>query len=195
MSIKPTKRDLSSQRTRELIIDAAEKLFYQYGFETTSVKEVATEAGVTTGALYYHFKNKGDLVRAIFGRHDLNFEKLSASFAQSDKPLDDIVFFLADFMVDRIEEDGIDFTRQRIFNFFRFDTTTGFDDTLRTIIRRGIELGCFNAEYSEDDLYDCLSAVHRGAVYQFSVSADPVDLRDLISRRLHMTLKGLSSTK
>ncbi len=195
MSIKPTKRELSARETKERIIDAAERLFYKFGFETTSVKEVAAEAGVTTGALYYHFKNKGDLVRAIFNRHDLHFGELGKRFSTSETPLKDLVYFLSEYMVNRVEADGIEFTRQRIFNFFRFDATSGFDATLLIIIRRGIELNCFKSGYTEEELLDCLSAVHRGAVYQYCVSATPVDLRKLISQRLHLTLDGVALEK
>lgn len=195
MAITPTKRELHSQETRKNIVDVAEKLFYQYGYKPVSVKEIAAAAGVTTGALYHHFKNKDDLIMAVFQRHDLSFGKLLERFDNSEDPIEDIVVFLSDVMVQRIEDDGMEFTQQRVLHLFKFDRVTGFDACLRSLIKRGLELDCFHPELSEDDLFDCLAAVYRGAVYQYCVSATPVDLRELTERRLRLTLEGVALSR
>ncbi|MEA2059080.1 MAG: TetR family transcriptional regulator [Thermodesulfobacteriota bacterium] len=50
-----------AEKTRLSLIDAALVLFYEKGFARTSLKEIADQAGVTRGAVYWHFKNKNDL--------------------------------------------------------------------------------------------------------------------------------------
>ncbi|MFO7750837.1 MAG: TetR family transcriptional regulator [Desulfobacteraceae bacterium] len=50
-----------AEKTRLSIIDAALALFYEKGFATTSLEQIASQAGVTRGAVYWHFKNKNDL--------------------------------------------------------------------------------------------------------------------------------------
>ncbi|KLN96006.1 multidrug efflux transporter transcriptional repressor AcrR [Moellerella wisconsensis] len=47
--------------TRQEIIDAAIKTFSERGVSTTSLADIAKAAGVTRGAIYWHFKNKADL--------------------------------------------------------------------------------------------------------------------------------------
>ncbi len=49
---------------RQLILDAAARLFYEQGIEATSAEQVAEAAGVTKRALYYHFASKAHLVQA-----------------------------------------------------------------------------------------------------------------------------------
>jgi AcrR family transcriptional regulator len=49
---------------RDAILDAAKKLFYAHGLESISVDTIASQAGVTKRALYYHFPSKHDLVLA-----------------------------------------------------------------------------------------------------------------------------------
>ena len=57
-----------AQETRERILDAAEDVFYDKGVSNTSLNDVAQAAGVTRGAIYWHFKNKSDLFDAMCRR-------------------------------------------------------------------------------------------------------------------------------
>lgn len=54
--------------TRERLLDAAQARFREHGVTRTSLAEVATEAGMTRGAVYWHFKDKADLFRAMCDR-------------------------------------------------------------------------------------------------------------------------------
>lgn len=51
--------------TRTLLIAAAYKVLAQKGYEATSIKEIAREAGVAPGLIHYHFANKEELLLAV----------------------------------------------------------------------------------------------------------------------------------
>jgi AcrR family transcriptional regulator len=53
---------------RERILDEARSLFLERGFAATSMQEIADAVGMTKPALYYHFKDKQDLLVAVLGR-------------------------------------------------------------------------------------------------------------------------------
>jgi AcrR family transcriptional regulator len=53
---------------RERILDEARSLFLTKGFAATSMQEIADAVGLTKPALYYHFKDKQDLLLAVLGR-------------------------------------------------------------------------------------------------------------------------------
>lgn len=76
-------------KTRAHIIKTAEHLFYTRGVVTTSLQEIAAEAGVTRGAIYWHFRDKADLLWTIadhvFLPHEDMLDRLVA--AESDDPL------------------------------------------------------------------------------------------------------------
>ena len=55
--------------TREKIIDAATKVFFQNGFEKTSVKMILGEAGVVTGSFYHFFSSKEELFEAVIEKY------------------------------------------------------------------------------------------------------------------------------
>ena len=53
-------------QTRQDLLLSALNVFYQHGVARASLNEIARNAGVTRGALYWHFKNKEDLFDALF---------------------------------------------------------------------------------------------------------------------------------
>jgi AcrR family transcriptional regulator len=55
-----------AEETRQRILDAALELFREKGFERTTMRDVAAAAGVATGAAYYYFRSKDDLVLAFY---------------------------------------------------------------------------------------------------------------------------------
>ena len=57
-----------AEETRQRILDAAEQVFHRQGVAHTSLAHIATEAGVTRGAIYWHFKDKSDLFDAMIQR-------------------------------------------------------------------------------------------------------------------------------
>ena len=64
-----------AQATRCHIIDTAELVFEQRGVSGTSLHEIAKAAGVTRGAIYWHFQDKADLFNAMMERATLPLEE------------------------------------------------------------------------------------------------------------------------
>jgi AcrR family transcriptional regulator len=60
---------LSPQATKSRILDAAEGLFVQGGFESLSMRQITTTAGVNLAAVNYHFGSKDALIQAVLARH------------------------------------------------------------------------------------------------------------------------------
>jgi len=54
-----------AERTRNAILDAAAEVFDQRGFSGASLSDILTKAGVTKGALYFHFSSKEELAKEI----------------------------------------------------------------------------------------------------------------------------------
>ncbi len=61
-------------RTRQQLIDTGLHLFSRQGIENTTLKQIAQQAGVTHGALYWHFRNRADLLLQIHHAYELPFE-------------------------------------------------------------------------------------------------------------------------
>lgn len=75
--------------TRQHILDVALRLFSQQGVSSTSLVEIAKAAGVTRGAIYWHFKNKSDLFSEIWELSESNIGELEIEYQAKfpDDPL------------------------------------------------------------------------------------------------------------
>jgi len=61
--VRKTKED--AEITRQRIINAAREVFLTKGVSRTSLEQIASHAGVTRGAVYWHFENKSELFHAM----------------------------------------------------------------------------------------------------------------------------------
>lgn len=78
-----------AQATRDSLLDAAEQTFCRLGVSGTTLDEVARAAGVTRGAVYWHFSGKEDLFQAMCDRSVLPLERMleQVSHQKHDDPL------------------------------------------------------------------------------------------------------------
>ncbi|MEM9081192.1 MAG: TetR/AcrR family transcriptional regulator [Verrucomicrobiota bacterium] len=107
--------------TQERLLDAAEQLFAEKGFEAVSLRELTTVAGANLAAVNYHFGGKENLIGAVMARHvvPINVERvrrLDAILERRKKPTvrEVLEAFLAP-MTERILERE---ERQRLFAQF-----------------------------------------------------------------------------
>lgn len=81
--------------TREMIVEAADRLFYEHGYEATSFASIAGTVGISRGNFYYHFRTKAEILDAvILARLDRTREMLEAWDDGSQLPIDRIRRFV-----------------------------------------------------------------------------------------------------
>src|ERR1035437_8458412 len=57
-------RAAQADRTRQQILETAQRLFTDLGYDATSLQMIADEMGLTKAAVYYHFRAKSDILHA-----------------------------------------------------------------------------------------------------------------------------------
>lgn len=75
-----------AEATRIQILDAAERVFYDKGVSRTSLADIASKAGVSRGAIYWHFQNKVDVFQAMHERLRTPLEELARASESEDEP-------------------------------------------------------------------------------------------------------------
>jgi TetR/AcrR family acrAB operon transcriptional repressor len=108
--VRRTKEE--ARETRNRILDAAERVFYDKGVSRTSLADIAALAGVTRGAIYWHFANKGDLFTAMFDRVLLPLDELS----EGDEDPGDPLARLAEVLKWCLRASSTDPQRRRVFD-------------------------------------------------------------------------------
>jgi TetR/AcrR family acrAB operon transcriptional repressor len=83
--VRKTKEDALA--TRDSILDAAEQLFVTQGVSGTTLQHIATTAGLTRGAIYWHFEDKAALFNALMERAKMPLES-AFYLLEKDSPVD-----------------------------------------------------------------------------------------------------------
>ena len=65
MPVRPmSSRAVQAERTRQQILETAQRLFAELGYDATSLQMIADEMGLTKAAVYYHFRAKSEILHA-----------------------------------------------------------------------------------------------------------------------------------
>jgi len=107
-----------AQATRVQILDAAEQVFHSQGVSRASLAEVAKEAGVSRGAIYWHFENKIDLFQAMLDRLRLPLEELARASESEDEP--DPLGCMRELLVKALTRLAQDSQSRRIHDILRY---------------------------------------------------------------------------
>jgi AcrR family transcriptional regulator len=103
-SAMPTKHELKTQETRELLLRAAKQIFVRDGYENAELGEIARLAGRTKGAIYAQFKSKEDVFLALFEYHALrrraSMQRFLAESQSIDGNLEAFRKYFLDFAID-----------------------------------------------------------------------------------------------
>ena len=111
--VRRTKAD--AEATRQSLLDAAEHLFQSRGVSRTSLNDIATAAGTTRGAIYWHFKDKADLFNAMMERVTLPLEDSIACAGANAREMDDPLQSLRDAMRVAMHRTATDEQTRRVF--------------------------------------------------------------------------------
>src|SRR5579859_5859845 len=115
MNVAPAKID-----TKQRILDSAERLFSDHGFEGTSLRTIIADAKVNLAAIHYHYRSKEALLDAVILRRlePINRQRLelldACERAAGDKPatLEAVIeAFLAPALRVALDRDGTSFAR------------------------------------------------------------------------------------
>nr|WP_106420531.1 TetR family transcriptional regulator [Salinicola tamaricis] len=82
----PKRTKAEAEATREALLDAAEIVFLERGVSRASLEQIARQAGMTRGAVYWHFKNKSDLFHAMLDRVKMPLRQLLDDVEDPERP-------------------------------------------------------------------------------------------------------------
>jgi AcrR family transcriptional regulator len=193
--------DVSKERKKQ-ILDAATNVFARSGFHQARMDDIAKESGLSKGALYWYFKNKGDIITAIlesvFEREISKIEQMrdedlsprekiqtyiniAVGDVENFKPLMPILYeFLA-----------IGFRRKSVRKVIQ-KYLHSMISMVVPLIDEGIESGDFKQVDSLEVAY-AIGAIFEGSVLIWSYDPENVDVRELIESSVNLLLEGVEN--
>jgi AcrR family transcriptional regulator len=151
-----------AQERRNEILDAADELFGQKGFDGTSTNDILEKVGIARGTLYYHFKSKEDIMDALIERYNARILGAAKAIA-ADKSISvnerivRVVMALnisagnGKEIIDHIHKPQNALMHRKIQKVIM----NVLPPILTEIIREGIEQGLFSTPYP----YECMEMV------------------------------------
>lgn len=154
-------RKEAEERKNE-ILDAADELFAQRGFDGTSTNDILEKVGIARGTLYYHFKSKEDIMDALIERYSLRLIG-SAQKMGADKSIPIYERILRVVMALNIRGDS---SKEIMVHIHKPQNAlmhqkiqrviiNGVPPILTELICEGIEQGLFNTPFP----YECMEMV------------------------------------
>lgn len=153
-----SERKSSARDKRQVILDAAIKVFARTGYHGSRVSDIAREAGIAYGLVYHYFKNKEEILDTIFRERWGGFLEAVDAIADGTSATEDKLLSIAALILSayRLREDWVKvlvFEIQRTSRFARPDQIKAvgrFFQTVARILREGQERGELRADVDPD---------------------------------------------
>ena len=95
---------MGNKQTRDRIVDAADQLFYEQGFEHTSFSQIAEAVGISRGNFYYHFKTKDEMLDAVINHRLVRTSSMLDSWEmEGETPSERIRSFINILVMNRVK--------------------------------------------------------------------------------------------
>lgn len=89
-----TSRQIQAMKTRKKIFDNAIKLFYEKGYEKTTINDIVNSAGTSKGSFYTYFNSKSDVIVEQFKEIDDHYLEVSKEMKKIDSYQEQLLFFV-----------------------------------------------------------------------------------------------------
>jgi len=205
LSIMARKTKEDAQATREDILNAAETCFLEHGVFRTSLEMIAAQAGYTRGAVYWHFRNKIEVLDAVIdrGQAPLLMGLDNIVWRDTVTPLRSLLRVVRESSVQlgtdtyirkaaEILELRCEFVEEtrRVFERHRQGYRYA-DANLRSAFERAAELGQLCPGVSVETCANMLMFIFVGAFNTHLLDSDRVDLETSVIASFKVALRGM----
>jgi TetR/AcrR family fatty acid metabolism transcriptional regulator len=195
MSSSNTNDDRKSQ-----IMNAAETVFTEKGFDKTRMDDIAKETGLGKGTLYLYFKSKDELITATIGRIFQNvFKHLNLPESDDLSAAETLMKFTEDAIHDyqkmlRVMPIAYEFLALSFRNTVARKAMQAYFDNymqhITPIIQRGIDSGEFR-QVDVQDVAIAAGAIFEGTILLWTYDRHKVDITRHIRSGIHLLLDGI----
>jgi TetR/AcrR family acrAB operon transcriptional repressor len=191
-------------RTRQDILKSALIVFGEKGFSAATLKQIAAEAGVTRGAIYWHFNNKAELYNTLIESYSARGATIGEQAIADGGSFVDILRRIFVRQLQAVEEDP-DLRAIMEIHLFK----TGLDPELQTAhlqqiqsgqallegindaMRMGIAAGELRADIGPMEMARAFLALQNGLIYLWLLTPDSFSLRESAESMAEILVGGV----
>ena len=188
----------NARNTRGKIVEAAWQLFYEQGYDETTVEEIVEESGTSRGSFYHYFEGKDALLSSLSVLFDDKYAELSKTMDPELSPIEKLKYINQELFL--MIENTV--SVELLARLFATQLTTGAErhllntnrtyyKLLRQITMEGQRQGLFKDELSVNDITKAYAMFERGLMYDWCISSGNYSLCQHAQTIMPLFLQGL----
>ena len=194
-----------AEKTRQDLLKAALSVFSQKGYAATTLEDVAKEAGVTRGAIYWHFGSKAELYSALLEEYSARGSEIVQVAVAEGGSMVEILHRIFVRLLTAVENDPALRAVMEI-NLFKTEYSPELSDTLSKQVEngrilltgiaqameQGIAAGELRSDMEAEDLARAFIAFQNGILHLWLIDPIAFDLGERAPKMAEILIQGLS---
>ena len=192
----------SSRNTKARIVSAAWKLFYEQGYEETTVEEIIFESETSKGSFYHYFDGKDALMGTLAYVFDEKYEELIPALDPNMGALETLAYINHELYVMIEASVSIDLLTRLLSTQLLargekhlLDRSRVYFRLLRRIVRQGAERGELRREVSVDELVRAFAMWERAQLYDWCLCGGDYSLVSYAEKMTPLFLESFRAPK
>ena len=192
----------NSRNTKGRIISAAWKLFYEQGYEGTTVEDIVFESGTSKGSFYHYFAGKDALMGTLAYVFDEKYEELIPALDPNMGALETLAYINHELYVMIEASVSIDLLTRLLSTQLLargekhlLDRSRVYFRLLRRIVRQGAERGELRREVSVDELVRAFAMWERAQLYDWCLCGGDYSLVSYAEKMTPLFLESFRAPK
>lgn len=173
----------SNRNTRGRIISAAWKLFYEQGYDGTTVEDIVFESGTSKGSFYHYFDGKDALMGTLAYVFDEKYEELNQTLDPDRNAVDKLIYINHELFAMIEASVSIDLLTRLLSTQLLargekhlLDRSRFYFRLLRQIVRQGTQRGEFREELTQDEIVRAFAMWERAQLYDWCLCSGDYSL-------------------
>ena len=188
----------NANQTKSRIVSSAWKLFYQNGYENTTIDDIVEESHTSKGSFYHYFESKDALMGSLSYLFDEKYMELNETMDPSLDPIEKLIYMNQELflMIENTVSVSILsqlFSSQLVTKGERhlLDPDRMYFKMLRQIAIDGKNAGIFLDDLSVTDITKAYALYERAIMYDWCMSSGSYSICQYSQKMLPLFLKGL----
>lgn len=191
-----------SNPTKKKIVDTAWRLFYEQGYDNTTVDEIIRQSGTSKGSFYHYFEGKDALLSTLSFVFDEKYSELEATLDPNQNSFDTLIELnqvLFGMIEDRIALDLLTrmYSTQLVTKGEKhlLDRSRVYYKLLRRIVSRGQEAGELRRDISAAEIVKLYALAERALLYDWCICNGEYSLKNYSKTVLPMFLSDIRTKR
>lgn len=189
----------NNRNTKGRIVSAAWKLFYDQGYENTTIEDIVWESGTSKGSFYHYFESKDALLNSLAYLFDEKYEQLMPNISPDMNAVDALLYLnkeLFSMIENQIDIDLL----SRLFasqlttkgELTLLDNNRVYYKLIKRLVSKGQEFGEIRTDMTVSEIVKFYAMCERALMYDWCLSNGGYSLKEYGMKSMPMFLAKLS---